>query len=176
MNNLKIRNWSVKFFLRIKMNLKMNIHSNNLHMYIKRHWKFQKCSDCKFPLKNFNFDFEYTWIQQNLPQYAYDINFYFQCHGQFSLQRFSKTGWRNHICTHPRLENSCIEMWRAHLKRTNDMKRGQTLHIWKMTKTNIIVCTKYRLFSKAREQILYIWNPSIMPKVKILCADYLISN
>ena len=33
-------------------------------------------------------------------------NFYFHCHGQFSLKKFSKT----HPRTHTRLENSQIEV------------------------------------------------------------------
>ena len=48
-------------------------------------------------------------------------NFYFHCHGQFSLYNFSIT----HPRTHAHLENSHIEVGRAHLK----MERYQIIFV-----------------------------------------------
>ena len=44
------------------------------------------------------------------------VNFYFNCHGQFSLHKFSNTHVRTQARTHAHLENPYIEVGRAHLK------------------------------------------------------------
>ena len=57
-------------------------------------------------------------------------NFYFHCHGQFSLYKFSKT----HSRTDARLENSHIEVGRAHL--TMFIYRFGHYMIWKKISTD----------------------------------------